>query len=131
MDERFEGSDDLESAVKQVVLLVLKSPRFLYLGIGRGELDDYDIASRLSFGLWDSLPDEEAPSLPDDEPPPLLADPLSPEIPLLSTGSSVPVESDDELATIHLQSAQPQRRLRTSVPPRSRRPRSQSKNSWS
>ena len=36
------------------VLLVLKSPRFLYREIGS---DPYDVASRLSFGLWDSLPD--------------------------------------------------------------------------
>lgn len=55
----FEGSNDLESAVKKVVLLVLKSPRFLYLGLHSGAPDDYEVASRLSFGLWDSLPDPE------------------------------------------------------------------------
>ena len=38
--------------------LVLKSPRFLYREIGGGKLDGYDVASRLSFGLWDSLPDQ-------------------------------------------------------------------------
>ena len=37
--------------------LVLKSPRFLYREIGSGKLDGYDVASRLSFGLWDSVPD--------------------------------------------------------------------------
>jgi hypothetical protein len=41
------------------VLLVLKSPRFLYLGLGDPELDDYGVAERLSFGLWDSLPDQQ------------------------------------------------------------------------
>jgi hypothetical protein len=45
--------------VKEVVLLTLKSPRFLYPEIPGGEPDSYDIASRLSFGLWDSLPDQE------------------------------------------------------------------------
>ena len=45
-------------AVKRVVLLVLKSPRFLYREIGAGRPDGYDVASRLSFGLWDSLPDQ-------------------------------------------------------------------------
>ncbi len=57
VDRRFEGSAELETAVKQVVLLTLKSPRFLYLGLGSGPPDDYEVASRLSFGLWDSLPD--------------------------------------------------------------------------
>jgi hypothetical protein len=37
---------------------VLKSPRFLYREIG-GQGDSYDAAARLSFGLWDSLPDQE------------------------------------------------------------------------
>ncbi len=41
-----------------VVLLVLKSPRFLYHELGGGQ-DAYDVACRLSFGLWDSLPDQE------------------------------------------------------------------------
>ena len=39
------------------MLLVLKSPRFLYREL-KGGLDAYDVASRLSFGLWDSLPDQ-------------------------------------------------------------------------
>ncbi|MEQ2007036.1 MAG: DUF1592 domain-containing protein [Limisphaerales bacterium] len=49
----------LEDGVKRVVLLTLKSPRFLYLGLeGAGaQPDDFTVAERLSFGLWDSLPD--------------------------------------------------------------------------
>jgi hypothetical protein len=43
-------------AIKKVVLLALKSPRFLYRELGAG--DAYDAASRLSFALWDSLPDQ-------------------------------------------------------------------------
>ena len=42
----------------RVVLLVLKSPQFLYRELDGGS-DGYDVASRLSFGLWDSLPDAE------------------------------------------------------------------------
>jgi len=57
VEARFEGSNVPETAVKQVVLLTLKSPRFLYLGLSNGPPDDYEVASRLSFGLWDSLPD--------------------------------------------------------------------------
>src|SRR5204863_353770 len=45
---------DLETAVTRVVLLVLKSPRFLYREVGGGGTPDaYDVASRISFGLWD------------------------------------------------------------------------------
>ena len=51
---QFEAAGDPDTAVKRVVLLVLKSPRFLYRETGT---DPYDIASRLSFGLRDSLPD--------------------------------------------------------------------------
>jgi hypothetical protein len=57
--EQFAGAPDLETAVKRVVLLALKSPRFLYREIGSGTPDPYDVASRLSFGLWDSVPDQE------------------------------------------------------------------------
>ena len=38
-------------------MLVLKSPRFLYREAER-RLDAYDVACRISFGLWDSLPDQ-------------------------------------------------------------------------
>jgi len=57
VDSHFERARDLETAVKTAVLLTLKSPRFLYLGLTGGPPDDYEVAARLSFGLWDSLPD--------------------------------------------------------------------------
>ncbi len=57
VDRQFEAGPDLDTAVKKVVLLTLKSPAFLYSEVA-GTLDDYDTAARLSFGLWDSLPDE-------------------------------------------------------------------------
>ncbi len=59
VDDLFDSVDDPELAVKRVVLLVLKSPRFLYLGVGGEPADNYRIAERLAFGLWDSLPDRE------------------------------------------------------------------------
>jgi len=46
-----------DDAVRRVVLLALKSPRFLYLGLENQKPDQYEVATRLSFGLWDSLPD--------------------------------------------------------------------------
>ena len=59
VEAQFERVKEPENAVKRVVLLVLKSPRFLYPEIGGSESDDYDVASRLAFGLWDSRPDQE------------------------------------------------------------------------
>ena len=46
-------------AVKMALNAMLCSPRFLFKHQGSGpELDDYMIASRLSYFLWDSTPDE-------------------------------------------------------------------------
>src|SRR5262249_49469059 len=52
---------DEKAGVKRVVLLVLKSPRFLFREAASDAdgFDDYDAASWLAFSLWDSLPDEE------------------------------------------------------------------------
>jgi hypothetical protein len=58
IDRQFKEAKNVETAVKRVVLLVLKSPRFLYREIGSKSPDGYDVASRLSFGFWDSLPDQ-------------------------------------------------------------------------
>jgi mono/diheme cytochrome c family protein len=57
IDRQLREGGDPKTAVKKVVLLVLKSPRFLYREIGTGAPDPFDVASRLSFGLWDSIPD--------------------------------------------------------------------------
>ncbi len=56
IEKQFEEAKTLEAAVTRFVLLTLKSPRFLYREVGGP--DQFDIASRLAFGLWDSLPDE-------------------------------------------------------------------------
>lgn len=58
VDAHFAGSDDPELIVKKVVILALHSPHFLYPELTDNEVDSYDVASRLSFGLWDSIPDE-------------------------------------------------------------------------
>ncbi len=55
----FKSAAKVEDAVKRVVLLALKSPRFLYLGLDDAKPDDFVVASRLSFGLWDSAPDKD------------------------------------------------------------------------
>jgi hypothetical protein len=50
---------EIADAVKRVVLLTLKSPQFLYLGLDDVKPDDFVVATRLSYDLWDSLPDQE------------------------------------------------------------------------
>ncbi|MDP6892029.1 MAG: DUF1592 domain-containing protein [Verrucomicrobiota bacterium] len=54
---RFGPSKPETDSIKEVILLTLKSPRFLYPDLG--QMDDYSIAARLALGLWDSLPDTE------------------------------------------------------------------------
>lgn len=54
--------DSFEEAVKQSLIAVLCSKSFLYLEEGRatnraGQLSDWELASRLSYFLWSSLPD--------------------------------------------------------------------------
>jgi len=56
---QFKRTAKIEDAVQRVVLRTLKSPRFLYLGLDGDKPDGFEVASRLSFGLWDSLPDSE------------------------------------------------------------------------
>ncbi|HEX3150141.1 MAG TPA: DUF1592 domain-containing protein [Gemmataceae bacterium] len=58
IDHQFEAAKDPEVAIKRVVLLALKSPRFLYKEGATG-VDSFAAAERLAFALWDSLPDKE------------------------------------------------------------------------
>ena len=59
VDRQFELAGEPELAMKRVLLLIFKSPRFLYREVGTPQPDAFDVASRISFGLWDSAPDEE------------------------------------------------------------------------
>jgi len=58
IDKQFAAAADPAIAVKRAILLTLKSPEFLYREL-KDQPDAYDVASRLSFSLWDSLPDTE------------------------------------------------------------------------
>lgn len=58
VDHQFEIAKEPDAAIKRVVMLTLKSPRFLYRE-SAGDRDGYSIASRLSIALWDSLPDDD------------------------------------------------------------------------
>ena len=46
-------------ALKLGFQTILCSPGFIYLSEGEGQLDPYALASRLSYFLWSSAPDEE------------------------------------------------------------------------
>jgi hypothetical protein len=58
VDRQFDTAPDPDAAVKRVVLLVLKSPRFLYPDATGGS-EQYGTASRLSLALWDAPPDKD------------------------------------------------------------------------
>ncbi len=59
LDKQFLAAGNADLAVKRVIVLALKSPRFLFREIGSNNPDQYVIASQLAFGLWDSIPDPE------------------------------------------------------------------------
>ena len=62
-----DAGADFKQAMKEVVCAVLASPRFLYLIERKRDnaapLDNYELATRLSFFLWSSIPDDELLSL--------------------------------------------------------------------
>ncbi|QDV57175.1 PA14 domain protein [Rosistilla oblonga] len=58
VESQFAATDEIGEAVKRCVILTLKSPRFLYPTTPFGEVDSYDVASQISFALWDSIPDQ-------------------------------------------------------------------------
>jgi hypothetical protein len=55
---QLDGDDSL-TALKHTLKAVLCSPYFLYLYEEPGRLDEFALASRLSYFLWSSMPDEE------------------------------------------------------------------------
>jgi len=59
VSSQLKNAKNLEDGVKRVVLLTLKSPRFLFIGLQESKPDAFELASRLSFDLWDSLPDQK------------------------------------------------------------------------
>jgi hypothetical protein len=59
VSSRLKGVSKIEDGVKRVVLLALKAPRFLYVGLEDTRGLDYAVAERLSYALWDSIPDRD------------------------------------------------------------------------
>lgn len=54
-----EAGDTFESAIRAALKGVLLSPEFLFLRERPGRLDDFALASRLSYFLWSTMPDDE------------------------------------------------------------------------
>ncbi len=57
-------ANSLEASLRETLGIVLSSPRFLGLpasgtGVEQEQLTDYELASRLSYFLWSTMPDEE------------------------------------------------------------------------
>ena len=57
-DRDFAKNNDHLHALREALKTVLVSSRFLYRNGGDGPLDDYEIATRLSYALWNTTPDE-------------------------------------------------------------------------
>jgi hypothetical protein len=58
VQQRKAKGDTAMNAIEAGLRGVLCSPGFLYLRENDGALDDYAVASRLSYFLWSSMPDE-------------------------------------------------------------------------
>lgn len=63
---RFASGDEFKDGVRLTVEAMLQAPDFLYRSVagipsadGRLQLDDFDVAARLSYFLYDSMPDAE------------------------------------------------------------------------
>ena len=56
---KLDAKFSFEQAMRVGLKAVLVSPQFLFLQEKPGKLDDFALASRLSYFLWSSMPDEE------------------------------------------------------------------------
>lgn len=58
VQERLAAGDCFEDAMRMAYTAALCSPEFLFRIETPGKLDDYAVATRLSYFLWNSLPDD-------------------------------------------------------------------------
>jgi hypothetical protein len=56
---KLDAKASFEQAMRVGLKAVLVSPNFLFFRESPGKLDDFALASRLSYFLWSSMPDEE------------------------------------------------------------------------
>jgi len=58
-NQQFELGHGFTKSLLSAYTAILCSPGFLYIQEGKGKLDDYALATRLSLFLWNSPPDDE------------------------------------------------------------------------
>ena len=58
IDEQVDGAEDDEEAIKRVLLMTLKSPRFLYPTLALNRSGSQQAANQLALTLFDSLPSD-------------------------------------------------------------------------
>jgi len=58
LKSRLDRGYSIKAALRVTLKAVLCSPDFLYLAAAPGKLSDFDLASRLSYFLWSSTPDD-------------------------------------------------------------------------
>jgi len=61
--EQMQKGRQFDEALRAAYKMALCSPKFLFLQEKHGPLDDHALASRLSFGLWSTAPDDELDAL--------------------------------------------------------------------
>ena len=59
VDSRLKAGDTFEGAMRQAYTAALCSPEFLFHLEAPGKLDDWAVAARLSYFLWDSIGDDD------------------------------------------------------------------------
>lgn len=59
LESRFETSKDWRTAIVETMTAMMASPDFLYLRENEGQLDTFQLASRLSYFFWSTMPDAE------------------------------------------------------------------------
>ncbi|RBP43638.1 cytochrome c [Roseimicrobium gellanilyticum] len=64
---RLDAGAAFEDAMRTAYREALTSPEFLFIREPAGKLDDHALASRLSYFLWNTLPDEELSKLADEK----------------------------------------------------------------
>lgn len=59
VESKMSEKSSFERAVRAAMMAVMVSPEFLFLPEKPGRLDDFALASRLSYFLWSTMPDDE------------------------------------------------------------------------
>jgi len=59
LESHYSTSRDWQTSLLQTMAAIMASPEFLYIREETGELSPHELANRLSYFLWSTMPDEE------------------------------------------------------------------------